>query len=51
VQDIFPLLIPLAFAGFSREKLWIQQLLPIAIILSCLINIYAVFFALRLNWS
>jgi hypothetical protein len=51
VQDIFPLLIPLAFAGFSREKLWIQQLLPITIILSCLINIYAVFFALRLNWS
>jgi hypothetical protein len=51
VQDIFPLLIPLAFTGFSYSKLWIRELLPIAVVISCLINIYAVFFTLNINWS
>lgn len=50
VQDLFPLLIPLAFTGFSRKSLWIRRLLPIAVLVSCLINIYALLFALDTNW-
>lgn len=44
VQDIFPLLIPMSFAGFSYSKLWIDKLLPLMIIISSGINVYAVFF-------
>lgn len=51
VQDIFPLLIPLAFAGFTHRKLWLPALLPMTVLISCLINSYAVFFALKVNWS
>jgi len=51
VQDIFPVLIPLAFTGFSHEKLWIRKSLPIAVLVACIINIYAVLFVLKATWG
>jgi transposase-like protein len=50
-QDIFPVLIPLAFTGFNHRKLSIRKLLPIAVLISCIINIYAVLFALKSTWG
>jgi hypothetical protein len=44
VQDVFPILIPLSFAGFSHHRLWIRKLLPVMVWISVLLNLYIVAF-------
>ncbi|ELS33134.1 hypothetical protein Pse7429DRAFT_1664 [Pseudanabaena biceps PCC 7429] len=51
IQDIFPILIPLAFAGFSYKNLLAKNLLLVLVLISCLINIYAVMFSLKTTWN
>jgi hypothetical protein len=44
VQDIFPLLIPLSFSGFSYHRQWIRKFLPIMVWSSVMLNFYIITF-------